>query len=383
MTKTVRVNVTSVANAKAVRKEKRNGRDVIIVPSATLPDNIVMNGSLGPILYPADEIKKSFKGLERTPAPLGHPTINGRFVSASDPEGINIGHIGAWNENVRQEGGRVLLDKVIDVEVANRSEGGKAVLAAIEAGGPIHTSTGLLCTLEAVNDASAKHKHIARSMVFDHDAILLNQEGAASPEKGVGMLVNSSGQEEEIEVINSTIVEDADREIDWAGTRLVEALRRRESIGTWDRIKAALMEAIGLAEREPATNRKDDDMAVSDEQFKALSEKVDTLSNALKPEALATAIGNAVTAAVKPLTDSHAEMVANQKAKDDAEHAELVGKVVKANLLDETTAKATPLNTLRALAPKTEPGKAAALNGATAKDGEKPGFKLPGADKKE
>lgn len=381
MTKTIRVNVTSVANAKAVRKEKRNGRDVIIVPSATLPDDIVMNGSLGPILYPADEIKKSFKGLERTPAPLGHPTINGRFVSASDPEGINIGHIGAWNENVRQEGGRVLLDKVIDVEVANRSQGGKDVLAAIEAGGPIHTSTGLLCTLEAVNDASAKHKHVARSMVFDHDAILLNQEGAASPEKGVGMLVNSSGQEEEIEVINSTLVEEADREIDWAGTRLVEALRRRESIGTWDRIKAALLEAIGLSERATPTNTlKDDDM--DKVQFDELSKKVDSLSEAMKPDALATAIGNAISTAIKPLIDTNNTIVANQKAKDDEEHADLVGKVVKANLLDEATAKATPLNTLRALAPKAVPGKAAPLNSAIG-TGEKPGFKLPAGDKKE
>tara|TARA_R110000851_G_C13102466_1_gene568894 strand:- start:25944 stop:27083 length:1140 start_codon:yes stop_codon:yes gene_type:complete len=376
VTKTIRVNVTSVANAKAVRKEKRNGRDVIIVPSATLPDNIVMNGSLGPILYPADEIAKSFKGLERTPAPLGHPTINGKFVSASDPEGINIGHIGAWNENVRQEKGRVLLDKVIDVEVANRSEGGKAVLAAIEAGGPIHTSTGLLCTLEAVNGTGSKHKHIARSMVFDHDAILLNEEGAATPEKGVGMLVNSSGEEEEIEVINSTIVEDADREIDWAGTRLVEALRRRESIGTWDRIKSALMEAIGLSERAtPTTNTKDDDM--DQVQFDALSLKVDALSEAMKPDALATAIGNAVAAAMKPVLDAQAQTVANQQAADDAEHADLVGKVVKANLLDEVTAKATPLNTLRALAPKTVAGKAAPLNAAMGTGGDKPGFKLP------
>lgn len=382
MTKTIRVNVTSVANAKAVRKEKRNGRDVIIVPSATLPDNIVMNGSLGPILYPADEIAKSFKGLERTPAPLGHPTINGRFVSASDPEGINIGHIGAWNERVRQEGGRVLLDKVIDVEVANRSEGGKAVLAAIEAGGPIHTSTGLLCTLEAVNDAASKHKHVARSMVFDHDAILLNEEGAASPEKGVGMLVNSSGEEEEIEVINSTIVEDADREIDWAGTRLVEALRRRESIGTWDRIKSALLEAIGLSERAtPTNNTKDDDM--DQVQFDALSQKVDALSEAMKPDALATAVGNAVAAAMKPVLDAQAQMVANQKAADDAEHAELVTKVVKANLLDEVTAKATPLNTLRALAPKATPGKAATLNSAMPSTTTEGGFKLPAGEKKE
>ena len=50
----VRVNVRSLANVKAVRKEKRNGRDVVIVPSATLPDDVVMNG----IRYPAEEIEK-------------------------------------------------------------------------------------------------------------------------------------------------------------------------------------------------------------------------------------------------------------------------------------------------------------------------------------
>lgn len=145
--KTVRVNIRSLANAGAIRREKRNGRDVVIVPSATLPDDIVMND----IMYPADEIAKSFASLERTPAPLGHPMINGAFVSARDPEGINLGWIGAWNENVRRENGRVFLDKVIDVETASRSDGGKRVLEAIDNGGPIHTSTGLLALLEAVS----------------------------------------------------------------------------------------------------------------------------------------------------------------------------------------------------------------------------------------
>ena len=61
------------------------------------------------------------------------------------------------------------------------------------------------------------------------------------------MLVNSKGETEEIEVINS-VLEDADREIDWAGTRLVEALKRRESVGTWERMKAAIMEGSDLVD---------------------------------------------------------------------------------------------------------------------------------------
>ncbi|MDX1151197.1 hypothetical protein GOL38_20525 [Sinorhizobium medicae] len=367
--KHVRVNVRSVANTKAVRKEKRNGRDVVIVPSATLPDNIIMNG----IMYPADEIEKSYVSLNRTPAPLGHPTINGKFVSARDPEGINLGYIGAWNENVRRENGRVFLDKVIDVEVANRSPGGKEVLAAIERGEPVHTSTGLIANLEAVSNAS-DHKHIARNIQFDHDAILLNESGAATPEQGVGMLVNANGEQEEIEVINSSLTEEADREIDWAGTRLVEALRRRENIGIWDKVKAAIMEAVGSG-RVPSTNRKEDDMPVSDEQFKSLSDEVKTLSESMAK--IGDTIGAAVANAVKPLVDAQNEMVANQKTKEEAEKAELVVKVVKANVLSESAAKELTLNALKELASKAEPGKAAALNGAFKPAGDKPSYKLP------
>lgn len=365
----VRVNVRTLANVKAVRREKRNGRDVMIVPSATLPDNVVMNG----ILYPADEIGKSFLQLNRKPAPLGHPKVNGKFVSASDPEGLNQGYIGAWNENARREGGRVLIDKVIDIEIANRSEGGKAVLAAIEAGGPIHTSTGLLATLETANGAD--HKHIARNMLFDHDAILLNEDGAATPDQGVGMLVNSDGTQEEVEVINSSITEAADQEIDWAGTRLVEAVMRRQNMGAWEKMKAAILEALGFSERETTTNKKDTEMPVTDEQFNALSAKVDALSEGFTK--IGETVTNAVTAAVKPITDAHAEMVANQKAKDEEEKATLVNTVVKANILDEETAKATPLATLRVLAKNAEPGKAAPLNNAFKPGDGKPGFMPP------
>ncbi|GAA5540442.1 hypothetical protein [Brucella sp. NBRC 113783] len=348
--KTVRVNIRSLANAGAIRREKRNGRDVVIVPSATLPDDIVMND----IMYPADEIEKSFTGLERTPAPLGHPMINGAFVSARDPEGINLGWIGAWNENVRRENGRVFLDKVIDVETASRSEGGKRVL-------------------EAAN-GDVNYKHIARALEFDHDAILLDEQGAATPEQGVGMLVNAKGEKQEVEVINS-FIEDADREMDWAVDSLARALERRSKASVLERMKSAIMEAVGLSERVPSTNRKEDDMSVSDEQFKALSDEVKTLTDGFAK--IGETIGTAVANAVKPLVDAQNEMVANQKAKEDAEKADLVEKVVKANLLTEAVANTLSIDALKELAPKAEPGRAAALNGAFKPTSDKPGFKVP------
>lgn len=367
--KTVRVNIRTLANAGAIRREKRNGRDVVIVPSATLPDNVVMNS----IMYPADEIEKSFSSLERTPAPLGHPTINGKFVSARDPEGINLGWIGAWNENVRRENGRVFLDKVIDVETANRSEGGKRVLEAIEKGGPIHTSTGLLAMLDAAN-GDVDYKHIARSLEFDHDAILLDELGAATPDQGVGMLVNAKGEQEEVEVINS-IIEDADRDMDWAVEHLARALERREKASVLERFKTAILEAIGIPEREPSANRKEEQMTVSKEQFDALSAKVDTLSEGFSN--IGATIGDAVANAVKPLVDAQAALVANQQAQEQAEKAGLVEKVVKANLLTEAVANSLSLDALKELAPKAEPGKAAPLNSQFKLGSDKPGFKVP------
>jgi hypothetical protein len=379
MSKHVRVNVRTLANVAAVRKEKRNGRDVVIVPSATMPDDIVMNE----IMYPAGEIAKSFASLNRTPAPLGHPTINGKFVSARDPEGINIGWIGAWNENVRQEKGRVLLDKVIDVERANQSEGGKAVLAAIEKGEPVHTSTGLLCMLDAAN-GDVPYSHIARDIVFDHDAILLDQEGAATPEQGVGMLVNAAGETEEVEVINS-FIEDADREMDWAVESLARALERKSKASVMERMKAAILEAIGLSERKPSANRKEADMA-DEKQLSELSAKIDGLPASIAEaitKGIGEAVGAAVTNAVKPLVDANEAIVANQKAKDEEELKGLREKIVKANLLDEAAAGELTLNAARALAKKAEPGKAANLNGAMGGGSDKPAFKLPGGDKKE
>ncbi len=65
---------------------------------ATLPANVVMNDGL----YTAEQIDRHYEGIEGTLAPLGHPTVNGEFVSAFSPEGINQGHIGAWNRNVKK-----------------------------------------------------------------------------------------------------------------------------------------------------------------------------------------------------------------------------------------------------------------------------------------
>lgn len=187
----IRVNITTRVNKQSIERIERNGRPHWKMTSYTLPFDVVMNGGL----YPRREIEASYMTLNATLAPLGHPVVNGNYVSAFSPEGINAHHVGAWNENPRIEGNRVAVDKLIDVEMAQRSPRGQELLnrlAAIESGeaAAIHTSVGVMVEeLEAPADAG--YDWVAKIHSIDHDAILLDEPGAATPEQGVGLMVNA------------------------------------------------------------------------------------------------------------------------------------------------------------------------------------------------
>lgn len=207
MPKTVFIQCRTVVNRDAVRRETQNGIEHIIISSATLPDNIVMNG----VLYPAEEIATSFSTLERTLAPVEHPVdTEGNFIPASDPLAINHFYAGAFNQNVRREDGRILLDKVINVQEAIKTDRGKRLLDRInelesnDSPRPIHTSVGVFIELEELtepqtNDAGESYGAVARGMVFDHDAILLDSVGAAQPHQGVGIAVNRKGEKLDVQ----------------------------------------------------------------------------------------------------------------------------------------------------------------------------------------
>lgn len=188
----IQVNINTQVNSASIRRETYNGREHWVIPSYTLPANVVMNGGL----YPEAEINAHYQKIEGTLAPLGHPTVNGQFVSAFSPEGINIGHIGAWNRNVQKVGNRVAVEKWLDIEFAKNTEGGRRLierLEAIERGDEvdaIHTSIAVFLEREPATNAEG-YDWVARINSVDHDAILLDEPGAATPEQGVGLMVNA------------------------------------------------------------------------------------------------------------------------------------------------------------------------------------------------
>lgn len=214
------VMCSSELKRNAVRREVIGGAEHIIVSSYTLPDDIVMNGGL----YPSDEIEKSYKTLERTLAPIEHPKdADGNFISASDPYAIHNYHAGAFNVNVKREGNRVHIEKHINVAEAMKTDRGKRLLDRIneietnEKPRPIHTSTGVWLEVEELeemktNSAGLEYGWIARNMVFDHDAILLDNVGAAQPSQGVGIAVNQDG--DSVEVETATVEDKTPRTVD-------------------------------------------------------------------------------------------------------------------------------------------------------------------------
>lgn len=171
------------------------GDEVLVIPSYTLPDDCVMNS----LFYPADEIAKSYQTLNGTLAPVGHPvTPDGEYISATDANAIDYFHAGITNRNVqrvvdKKYGHRVYIEKHINIKVAEQTERGRAVLAAVEKGEPIHSSTGLLLEIEEKEGVhnGKEYYGIARNITADHDAVLLTEEGAATPDDGVGLFVNS------------------------------------------------------------------------------------------------------------------------------------------------------------------------------------------------
>lgn len=200
------IHVKSLAvNSSNISTETIDGDEHIVIRGVVpVIDDVVMNGGL----YPASEINSSFKSMEGRQCPYGHPKIGTDYVSADMPRAVNQYHIGAWAENVRKDGEKVIMDVKVNRRFADGCEKGKEFLSRIDdiiagnSADPIHVSTGLLLQREQ-NKGKSKGKAytwVARNMHFDHIAILpASEPGAATPEDGVGMFVNSEGEKLETE----------------------------------------------------------------------------------------------------------------------------------------------------------------------------------------
>lgn len=205
-----RVHILSAVNAVNVSK---SGNTYTIRDVVGALDDIVMNGRL----YPADQLATGVASLEGKPAPAGHPkSSDGKFISALNGEALASAWIGSYVRNARHEGGRTMVDVVVNEAQAKAHPDGAKLVDRLDAAiagtnsDPIHVSTGLMMQPITANGESRgkKYSSIVTNIQYDHLAILLNERGAATPDEGVGMFVNADGEQEVESVIVNTEPED-------------------------------------------------------------------------------------------------------------------------------------------------------------------------------
>lgn len=205
----MRVNILSAVNSAKISK---SGDTYTIRDVVPIVDDIVMNG----VAYPAPEIAKSYQSLNNTAAPAGHPRdSNGNFVSAADAVAMQQYWVGAAVTNARKDGEAVLVDITVNANQAAAMDAGKRLLERLDAaiagnaGEPIHVSTGVFLRKKAAKGESKgkAYNAIASDMTFDHLAILLDEQGAGTPEEGVGMWLNQAGESEPVFAVNLEVEE--------------------------------------------------------------------------------------------------------------------------------------------------------------------------------
>ncbi len=408
--------MNNAVTSAMVRKEEFQGEPHYMIASATMPDDIVMNG----ILYPAEEIARSYMQLEEAKAPVGHPERDGEFISANLTYSDRNFGIGAQVANVRRENGRVFHDTAINIEVANQSDRGKRVLDRVEAimngdsSNPIHTSTGIYLDrqdldIPMTNAMGQEYKSIGSNLFFDHNAILLDEEGAATPEQGTGMAVNKSGDQVNVLVHNvdegevvatqdgdiidelyefKSAVREAIKSTHFAGDNnycyIVELhegyvvlenyvegegdtlykvpyMVDGENItaGTPQKIKRNIvytainsmktfMKSMGFASNNHDAYNGDTNNQTTDEVDEMTPEEKAAIAADITKEVVANLkqpIADAVASAVKPVSDMVTEIQANSKAAEQAEKETLITK----SGLPEAVAKTMDVNALKAV----------------------------------
>lgn len=199
-----RVHILYAVNAANVSKA---GGVYTIKNVCGAVDGVVMNSRM----YPGDQLAKGVASLEGKPAPAGHPkNERGQHISALNGDALLTSYIGAICRNARHESGRTLVDVVVNEAQAKAHPDGAKLVERLDAAlsgvnsEPIHVSTGLMLDEVVANGESLgkKYSSIATNLQYDHVAILLNEQGAGTPEQGVGLFLNSAGEPEPVEVVN-------------------------------------------------------------------------------------------------------------------------------------------------------------------------------------
>lgn len=218
---------------KGVRHDTLEGRPHIVVPMVMLTEG-VHAGSGGPLLYNANNMRKTPEIWDHKPVVVYHPQMNGRPMSACKPDILNNRKVGVML-NTRFENGRLKSEAWIERHRADAVD--PRIMQAVDSGAMMELSTGLYVD-EVANEGEWNgevYTHEATNFRPDHLALLPDQIGACSIADGAGFLRNNAAQDQEPLLLRDRLVKAGvlrHNELSFSGTReqLRTALRNKFNI---------------------------------------------------------------------------------------------------------------------------------------------------------
>jgi len=197
----------SISGVK-IRKETLAGRTYTVVPVVMMKEG-VLNGSRGPLFYPGEELEKNPETWNHKPVLVCHPPDDS---SACTPEILNAQQIGLLMNTRFDKKKRVVSEAYIDEELCKKVD--NRVWTAIEKKQVLEQSTGLFTDNELTEGEfdGTEYSAIARNYRPDHLAVLPDQKGALSVERGGGFIRNELKalfpelDQDDAELLRSTVI---------------------------------------------------------------------------------------------------------------------------------------------------------------------------------
>lgn len=185
-----KLQFTTNAITKAEKRTGPDGREYLVAPGVAL-----IAGVVGNEYVPAEEIAKVTFGFNGRPLPLHHPMQGDSYISANSPEldsTLSVGRF--WAASF--DGEKLRGEYWVDVAKA-QAIGGEALalLTALQSNRQVETSTAYGRDFDPTpGEWNGKpYAGIARNLVPDHVAVLVNERGKCSLADGCGLLANSCG----------------------------------------------------------------------------------------------------------------------------------------------------------------------------------------------
>lgn len=172
-------------NPEAIRTERFNGRDHVVVPAIVLVEGVLHGAnSEFPELALAEEFGKFPETWNGRPVTLSHPMRQGQFVSASSAPEVFESEAVGMVFNSRVEDGKLKVEFFLDPEKAGQDE-----IDRLTSGSTAEVSTGFFAdVLEAKGNFKGRDfAGILTGIRPDHIALLSEEEiGACSVADGCG-----------------------------------------------------------------------------------------------------------------------------------------------------------------------------------------------------